>query len=93
MTKLPDDVVKRIAKDVAQSNKVSLAVVQTSSTVDSAGMSAIEVKFVLTPGSTSSVMGLPSALTTSQLMQKLADEGEERLPIIRYEEWSATSGS
>jgi hypothetical protein len=92
MTKLSDEEVKEIAKDVAHSNNVSFATVQTSRTVDSAGVSAIEIKFVLTPGSTSAVVGLPSALTTSQLIQRLADAGEE-LPIVRYEERSATSRS
>jgi hypothetical protein len=38
-------------------------------------------------------MGLPSALTTSQVIQRLADAGEERLPIVRYEELGATSSS
>jgi hypothetical protein len=31
-------------------------------------------------------MGRPSALTVSDLIQELADKGEERLPIMRYEE-------
>jgi len=38
-------------------------------------------------------MGLPSALTTSQVIQRLADAGEERLPIVRYEELGANSSS
>ena len=92
MTKLSDEEVKEIAKDVANSNNVSFATVQTSRAVDSAGVPAIEIKFVLTPGSTSSAVGLRSALTTSQLIQRLADAGEE-LPIVRYEERSATSRS
>jgi hypothetical protein len=94
VTELTDERIKEIAKDVALGNKVSLAYVLTSRTIDSAGASAIEVKLVLTPGSTSAVVGMPSALTTSQLIQKLADAGEERLPIVRYdEEPSATSRS
>jgi len=90
---LPDDKIREIAKDIALSNKVSVASVLTSRTVDAAGAAALEIRFVLTPGSTASVMGLPSALTTSQLIQMLADADEERSPIVRYEEQGATSRS
>ena len=93
MSELPDDTVKEIAAMVAKANSVSVSSVQTSSTVDSSGSSAIEIKFVLTPGSSAAIMGLPSALTTSQVSQRLADAGEERLPIVRYEELGATSSS
>ena len=93
MNVLSDEQVKAIATTVATSNSVSFASVQTSRTVDSNGLTAIEIKFVLTPGSTSAIMGVPSALTTSQVMQRLADAGEERLPIVRYEEQGATSSS
>jgi hypothetical protein len=92
MGKLSDDEVKEIAKEVALSNKVSVATVQTSRIVDSEGVPTREIKLVLTPGTTSAVLGLPSALTTSQLMRRMADAGEE-LPIVRYEEWRVTSGS
>ena len=81
MSELPDDMIKEIAARVAKANSVSVSSVQTSSTVDSSGSSAIEIKFVLTPGSSAAIMGLPSALTTSQVIQRLADAGEERLPI------------
>jgi hypothetical protein len=93
MSELPDDMIKEIAARVAKANSVSVSSVQTSSTVDSSGSSAIEIKFVLTPGSSAAIMGLPSALTTSQVIQRLADAGEERLPIVRYEELGATSTS
>jgi hypothetical protein len=93
MTVLRDEKVKEIATKVATANSVSIASVQTSSTFDSNGSTAIEIKFVLTPGSTSAIMGLPSALTTSQVIRQLADAGEERLPIVRYEEQGATSSS
>ena len=73
MSELPDDMIKEIAARVAKANSVSVSSVQTSSTVDSSGSSAIEIKFVLTPGSSAAIMGLPSALTTSQVIQRLAD--------------------
>jgi hypothetical protein len=93
MSELSDEKVKEIATKVATANSVSVASVQTSSTFDSNGSTAIEIKFVLTPGSTSAILGLPSALTTSQVIKQLADAGEERLPIVRYEEQGATSSS
>ena len=93
MSVLSDEEVKVIARKVATANSVSVASVQTSRTIDSNGLTAIEIKFVLTPGSTSAIMGVPSALTTSQVIQQLADAGEERLPIVRYEEQGATSSS
>jgi hypothetical protein len=93
MSELSDEQVKVIARQVATANSVSVASVQTSRTIDSNGLTAIEIKFVLTPGSTSAIMGVPSALTTSQVIQQLADAGEERLPIVRYEEQGATSSS
>jgi hypothetical protein len=93
MSELTDEKVKEIATKVATANSVSVASVQTSSTFDSNGSTAIEIKFVLTPGSTSAILGLPSALTTSQVIKQLADAGEERLPIVRYEEQGATSSS
>jgi hypothetical protein len=93
MPTLPDDKIKEIATGVAFSNSMAVLSVQTSATIDSDGVPAVEIKFELTPGSTSAVVGLPSALTTSQLIQKLADEGEERLPIVRFEDRGATSSS
>ena len=59
MTELTDERIKEIAKNIAHENKVSVADVLTSRTLDSAGASAIEVKLVLTPGSTSAVTALP----------------------------------
>jgi len=90
---MTDEEIKSIATEIATANSVKLSSVQTSRTVDSNGATAIEIKFVLTPGSSSAVMGLHSALTTSQVIQRLADEGEERLPIVRYEERGATTSS
>jgi hypothetical protein len=90
MTELTDERIKEIAKGVARESRFDLQDVKTSRTVDSAGVSTIEVKLVLAPGTTSAV----PALTTSRLIQKMADAGEERFPIVRYDEGpSATSRS
>jgi hypothetical protein len=83
---LTDQEVANIARGVAAANNVSVDRVLTAPAMDSTGASAIEIKFVLTPGSSASIMGERSALTVSQVVQQLADKGEERFPIIRYEE-------
>jgi len=94
MNVLSDEKIKSIATEIAAANSVKLSSVQTSRTVDSNGATAIEIKFVLTPGSSTAAMGSYSALTTSQVIKRLADEGEERLPIVRYdEERGATTSS
>jgi hypothetical protein len=83
MTELTDDRVKEIATGVARDNKVNVSYVLTGqTTVASTGALAFEVKLVLPPGTTSAVIGLPSA----RLIKALADAGEERLPIVRYDE-------
>jgi hypothetical protein len=91
MSTLTDEKVIQIAKSVAEANNVSFANVVTAPAIDSTGSEAIEIKFVLSSGTSGSVIGGPSARTVSQLIQKLADVGEERFPIIRYEEEVAPS--
>jgi hypothetical protein len=90
MPNLDDQNVIHIAKQVATANGVSFTEVVTSPVTDSTGASAIEVKIVLTPGSSDSIIGERSARTVSELIRKLADEGEQRFPIIRYEEKGGT---
>ena len=89
MAKLPDQDVIQIAKRVAQANSVSLEAVSIVSGSPSLGEPAIEITLVLTPGSSATIKGKPAASTTSQIVQQLADEGEERFPIVRYEEQGA----
>ena len=86
MPTLPDKEVVEIAKKVATANNVNFADVLTVPTTDSTGAAAIQIMYVLTPGSSASIMGLPSANTTSQIVRQFADEGDERFPIIRFEE-------
>lgn len=93
MTTLSDKEVLEIAKTVATANNVDFAEVLTTPCIDSTGAAAIQIKFVLTPGSSASIMGTSSALTVSQLIQRLADSGDERFPIIRYEEEDAAGSS
>jgi len=87
MSILSDQEVVRITRAAAAANNVPVATVQTAPAFTDAP--AIEIKVVLTPGSSASIMGLPSANTTSQIVRQLADGGEERLPIVSYEEQGA----
>jgi hypothetical protein len=89
MTILSDKEVVDVARNVAAANGVSVAAVSTTAALDSTGAPAIEIKFLLTPGSSASIMGERSARTVSQVIQQLADKGEERFPIVRYEEKGA----
>jgi hypothetical protein len=50
-----------IARRVATANQVSFAEILTAPYIDPDGTRAIEIKFVLTPGSSASIMGEPSA--------------------------------
>jgi hypothetical protein len=89
MNTLPDKEVVEIAKKVATANNVNFADVLTAPITDSTGAAAIQIMYVLDPGSSASIMGERSALTVSQVVQQLADRGEERFPIVRYEEMVA----
>jgi hypothetical protein len=91
MSTLTDERVIEIAKSVATANNVSVAKVVTAPVIDSTGSEAIEIKIVLTPGSSGTIMGERSARTVSQVIKELADAGEGRFPIVRYEEQVASS--
>src|SRR6266567_512082 len=80
MSALTDEKVIEIAKSVATANSISFASVVTAPAIDSTGSEAIEIKIVLTPGSSDAIRGERSARTVSQVIQKLADAGEGRFP-------------
>jgi hypothetical protein len=91
MSTLSDEGVVEIVKRIAMANKVSVASVLTEPVIDSTGSEAIEIKIVLTPGSFPSIMGEPAAQTVADVVRELADIGEERFPIVRYEEQGVPS--
>jgi hypothetical protein len=82
---LTDQEIVTIASQIASANNINFTEIKTIPTTDSTGSPAIEIKFVLTPGSSDKIAGLPSARTVSEVMQSLAKAGEERFPIVRYE--------
>jgi hypothetical protein len=85
MSKLSDEKIVNIASQIATANNINYSEIKTIPTTDSTGSPAIEIKFVLFPGSSEKIAGEPSARTVSQVIQSLADAGEERFPIVRYE--------
>jgi hypothetical protein len=85
MSKLSDDTIVKIAGEIAAANNVNYTDIKTIPTTDSTGSPAVEIKFVLASGSSEKIAGEPSARTVSQVVQSLADAGEERFPIVRYE--------
>ncbi|WKA26879.1 hypothetical protein [Bradyrhizobium roseum] len=89
MSTLSDREIVQLTRTVAQANNIAVSNVSTSPTIDWAGNVAIEIKIVLSHGSSAAAMGQPSAMTVSDLIRQLADKGEERLPIVRYEEQGA----
>jgi hypothetical protein len=54
--------------------------------MDSAGLVAVEVIISIPSGQSFAIMGGPSARTVSQVIQRLADAGEERFPIVQFGE-------
>ena len=93
MSTLADWEVIDIAKSVATANNVSVENVVLAPAIAFTGDPALEITLVLKPGSSRTIMGERSALTISQLIRDLADAGEERSPIVRYEEQVASPRS
>jgi hypothetical protein len=81
---LPDERIIEIVKKVAAANNVSYRDVTTAPIIDSTGAEGIEITISLTPGS-SAAMGERPARAVSALIRELADAGENRFPIVRYE--------
>jgi hypothetical protein len=71
MSTLPDEEVIEIAK----ANDVNFTDLVTAPFIDSTGSVGVEIKIILTPGSSAKIRG-GSARTKSQVMQWLVDAGE-----------------
>jgi hypothetical protein len=83
---LPKERIEQITKEVAAANQLPVKAVSSSAALDSAGLPAIEVTISITPGASFDFFkDGRSSRTVSQVIQRLADEGEERLPIVHYE--------
>jgi hypothetical protein len=82
---LADDEIKAIVMDIAKDNRIPVEGVSTRPDIDSAGLAAIEIVISIAPGISPASIGDQSTRTTSEVVRKLADMGEERLPIVWYE--------
>jgi len=89
MTTLADEEIQTIAKDIATANSIPVQAVSTSPVINNPGLVAIEVIISIPPGQSFAIMGGPSARTVSQVIQRLADAGEERFPIVQFGEKSS----
>jgi len=87
MQTLPDQKVKELIKQAVSANigSDSYYTILMKPAIDSSGADAIEVIIVLTPGSSDRVIGPPSTNATSEVIRLLADAGEERFPIVRWD--------
>jgi len=86
MATLEDEEIKTIVRDVAVKNHVPVEKedITTALAVDSDGLDAIEIFISLAPSISSQIPGENTALTVSDVHQRLADAGEERLPIVWF---------
>lgn len=71
----------QIARRIAQSNGVSLSAVEVNASWLQ-GEPAIEIMLIL---SATITPGTATALTVAHIVQQLADQGEERFPIVRWD--------
>ena len=90
MSNLSDTDVQAIAQKTAKANHVRYEWIKTDPTVNSAGGETVLITFVLTPGSSDEIKGERSARTVSEIIREFADAGDERSPIVRYEEKGAS---
>jgi hypothetical protein len=84
MSVLTDDQVKTIAKNAAAAHGVPVKEVALAPTIGSTGEPALEIKYILPPGSMQSILGARSSATVSQVIMEMADADDRRIPIVRY---------
>ena len=84
---LDQDRIDQIVKDAAAATLGSGVVqsVRTSSMVDFEGTEALRIRITLTEGSTNEVRSA-ALKALSEIHDRLQKEGEERFPIIEYDE-------
>ena len=84
MATLHDEEIKDIVKDVAVKNHLPIEKgdISTALAIDSDGLDAIEIVISIAPPIFAEVLGEYTARTVSEVHQRLAMAGEERLPIV-----------
>lgn len=86
MTVLTEEQIVGIAAAAATMNNLPIHSISTTSTIDCEGEPTIIIRIMVPSGSSASIIGLPSANTTSQIVRDLADKDDERSPIICFDE-------
>jgi ABC-type hemin transport system substrate-binding protein len=81
---LTDEKIIEIAKDVAMANNIGFVDITTAPAIDSTGAEAVEITIAIPRGS-AVALGARTARAVSELIRELADAGEQRFPIVRYE--------
>jgi hypothetical protein len=80
MSTLADDQVKEIAKNAVADHGVPVMDVVLTPSIASTGEPALEIKYILPPGS---VLAAGSSATVSQVIMNMADANDNRIPIVR----------
>jgi hypothetical protein len=90
MSTLKDEDIIKIAQDVAQENNIPAAAISTTAALDNSGLPLVVVTVSIAPGSSFDFFrdGRSSRMI-SDVIKKVADTGEERLPIIHFEDQRA----
>jgi hypothetical protein len=81
MSVLTDDQVRKIAENAAAEHGVRVTDIILAPAIASTGEPALEIKYILPPGSVADVR---SSATVSQLIMNMADADDDRIPIVRY---------
>jgi hypothetical protein len=84
MATLEDEDIKTIVRDVALKNHVPVEKenITTELVIDSDGLDAIEIVISIAPSISSQIVGENTSRTVVEVHQRLAEAGEERLPIV-----------
>jgi hypothetical protein len=86
MTTLKYEEIVRIAEEEAAANNIPVQAVTATATLDSFGWPAIEVTISIVPdASLDFIRDGRSSHVVSEVIRKVADEGEERLPVVHFE--------
>jgi hypothetical protein len=81
---LTDEKIIEIAKNVAAANDIGFIDITTAPAIDSEGAAAVMITIAIPAGS-AVALGPRTARAVSELIGELADAGEQRFPIVRYE--------
>ncbi len=86
MNTLRDEKIKQITERIATANHIPFNAVSTTAAIDSAGMHIVDVTISIRPGASFDFFrDGRSSRTVSEVIQKVADEGDERFAIVHYE--------